>query len=247
MNTNTFTIHYYLRADKKPKENKYPIYCRITLMGQRGEIAIKRYIEKVRWDHKAQRVKGGSIEAREINSRILETTTKLNNIETKLIANDIPVTKDAILNKYHGRDIKHKTLMEAFAYHNSIIKERIGDEYAPATYKRYETTKGHIKNFLKENYHKEDLPLRQLTFEFITSLEHYFKTVRKCNHNTTMKYIKNFKKIIHLALNNGWLDKDPFRSFKTSIKEVKREILTQIIIKAVPLKAVLLYYPILFF
>jgi site-specific recombinase XerD len=57
-------------------------------------------------------------------------------------------------------------------------------------------------------------------------LEHYLKTVRNCNHNTTIKYIKNLKKIVNLAIKNDWLSKNPFIRFEGKIKAVKREYLT---------------------
>ena len=37
----------------------------------------------------------------------------------------------------------------------------------------------------------------------------YFRTERKCNNNTTVKYIKNFKKIINYCLANDWFQNDP--------------------------------------
>ena len=50
---------------------------------------------------------------------------------------------------------------------------------------------------------------------------------RNNNHNTTIKYLRNFKKIIHLAVANDWLYKYPFQAHKAKIKEVKRDFLTQ--------------------
>ena len=42
-----------------------------------------------------------------------------------------------------------------------------------------------------------------------------------------MKYIRNLKKVINIAVVNDWLAKDPFASFKCSNKKVIREILTE--------------------
>lgn len=71
------------------------------------------------------------------------------------------------------------------------------------------------------------MKLSELRFSFITDYEFYLKTVRNNNHNTTIKYLRNFKKIIHLAVANDWLDKYPFGAHKATIKEVKRDFLTQ--------------------
>ena len=65
------------------------------------------------------------------------------------------------------------------------------------------------------------------TYSFITDFEFWLKSVQNCNHNTTIKYISNLRKIINLCLKNGWLNKDPFVGFKMTKKEVIREILTE--------------------
>ena len=57
--------------------------------------------------------------------------------------------------------------------------------------------------------------------------ELYLKTVRNCGHNTTMKYIKNFKKIVLNAFRNGWLKHDPFVNIKLRLKKVDKEFLTE--------------------
>lgn len=43
-NTNTFSTAFLLR-NSKAKQGKAPIYCRITVNGQRSEFSIKRSIE----------------------------------------------------------------------------------------------------------------------------------------------------------------------------------------------------------
>ena len=53
------------------------------------------------------------------------------------------------------------------------------------------------------------------------------RSVRKCANNTAVKYIKNFHKIINICLANGWLTKDPFANYKSKVKEVIREYLTE--------------------
>src|SRR4030095_10029525 len=47
-----------------------------------------------------------------------------------------------------------------------------------------------------------------------------------CSHNTTIKYIANFRKIVNRCIRYGWLGRDPFIGFKMSKKEVVPEFLT---------------------
>jgi len=50
--------------------------------------------------------------------------------------------------------------------------------------------------------------------------------VKNCNHNTTLKYLTNFKKIVLICVKNGWLIRNPFTQFRMVKKEVNRIILT---------------------
>lgn len=91
----------------------------------------------------------------------------------------------------------------------------------------------HVKNYLKHEYHKEDMSLSNLDYESISNFEHYFKTVRKCNHNSTIKYLKNLKTVVNLVLKKEWLHKDPFSNFETKVHETKRTYLSKEELKAI--------------
>ncbi|WP_431213365.1 phage integrase SAM-like domain-containing protein [Puia sp. P3] len=67
----------------------------------------------------------------------------------------------------------------------------------------------------------------KINYEFIENYEFWLKTVRHCDHNATMKYLANFKKIVRRCVRNGWISKDPFDGFKLAVREVKRTALTE--------------------
>lgn len=107
------------------------------------------------------------------------------------------------------------------------MKGRVGIDFSQSTYTRYKTTFDHLREFLKHAYNIEDIPLQTIRYSLITDLEHFLKVIRKCNHNSTQKYIRNFRKIINNAIKNDWLDKDPFRSYRVKLRETKRVFLTK--------------------
>jgi site-specific recombinase XerD len=128
---------------------------------------------------------------------------------------------------YLGKDVRNRTLLEVFKLHNEMVKSRIGVDFSTSTYRRYQTTYDHVSNFLLHQYKIEDIFLKQIQYSFITDLEHYLKTIRKCNHNSTQKYIRNFRKVINNAIKNDWLDKDPFKAYRVKLKDTKRVFLTR--------------------
>lgn len=85
----------------------------------------------------------------------------------------------------------------------------------------------HTKNFIRWKYNKEDYPLDLINQQFVNDYEFYLKTERKCNHNSATKYLKNFKKIIRIALANNWITQDPFASIKFTLKPVDAIYLTE--------------------
>jgi site-specific recombinase XerD len=222
----TFAILFYIVKSKKNKDNEAPIYARITVDGVRSELSINRVIEISRWDSSAGKVKGNKEDARSINEHIDTVRTKLNDEENTLIKNNKLVTSIAIKNAYLGITEKKSTLVELFKYHNLQMEEKVGIDYSTSTLTRYTTTLSHILSFIEKNYNTSDMFLTELNYKFITEFEHYLKTVRKCNHNSTIKYIRNLRKVVNIALANEWLEKDPFLKFKGSINEVEREFLS---------------------
>ena len=78
---------------------------------------------------------------------------------------------------------------------------------------------------MKWKYKVDDLDIRKLNYQFMTNYEFWLKSVRKCDHNTSMKYLSNFKKIVNICIKSGWLDRDPFVGFKMTKREVERPFL----------------------
>ena len=101
----------------------------------------------------------------------------------------------------------------------------MGLECAPGTLERYKTSLKHTKDFIQWKYNLSDINIEEIDHAFITEYEFYLRTVRKCNNNSAVKYIKNFHKIVNQCIANGWLNKDPFVNYKSKVKEVVREFL----------------------
>jgi len=200
---------------------------RITVNGQRAEISVKRKIDPERWDSTTNRMRGSKEDAKEVNSLIDLLTLKLNKIYSKLVENEETVTASKVKDIYLGKVVKKKSLLEVFSLHNEMMRSRVGVDFSKSTFTRYSTTYDHIIQFLKQQYSLNDIMLKDIPYSFITDLEHFLKVTRKCNHNSSQKYIRNFRKIVNNAIKNDWLDKDPFRAYRVKLKDTKRVFLTK--------------------
>jgi len=230
---NTCSLLYYIKRSKKNEEGKAPIYLRLTIDGRRAEISLKYAVEPKRWNSEAAKVRGTTEEARNINSYMEIVRNKIYEHHRKLIESNKLVTAEALKNSYLGLGVSQRLLLEVFEYHNSRIKALVGKEYAVATYKRYSTTLKLVREFIKWKYKKSDYFLNELDHQFVTEFEFYLQTVRNNNHNTTIKYIKNLKKVIRIAISNNWINRDPFINFKVKLNEVEPRYISQEEIQAI--------------
>jgi site-specific recombinase XerD len=88
------------------------------------------------------------------------------------------------------------------------------------TVERYETSLKYTTAFIEYIYGKKDFPVTAVEHKFITDYEFWLKTERKRCHNSIVKYLKNFKKIIRLALAEGHITKDPFAGISFKLENV---------------------------
>jgi integrase len=204
-----------------------PIYLRATINGERFEVSAHRYTEPAKWSSSAGKVKGNSEEARSINQHLDNLKQKVYDCQKKIIQEGKPFTKESLRLNWYGIEERTYSLVEIFKQHNDQLESLIGKDNSKATFGKYRTTLDHTISFLKWKFQRSDIEISAISFSFITDFEFFLKSVQNCNHNTTIKYISNLRKIINLCIKNGWLIKDPFVGFKMTKKEVIREILTE--------------------
>jgi len=221
------SILFYAKRAKTTTDGLIPIYLRVTIDGERIELSTKRYTLPEKWSIEGSCMKGTSAEAKATNSFLDSLKAKVYDYQQQLIREDELVNAENMRNKILGVEKRSHMLIGIFQQHNEEIKALVGREFATATYTRYETSLKHTIAFLRWKYKVSDIDIRKINHEFVTSYEFYLKSVHKCNQNTTAKYIKNFGKIVRRCLDNGWIERDPFRNYKCKIIEVERPFLSQ--------------------
>ncbi|WP_298117378.1 site-specific integrase [Flavobacterium sp.] len=224
----TITNLFYLKRAKANVDGLVPIYHRTTINGKRLDKSTGKYIDPTKWSTEAGRMKGNSEEARTINSHLDSLIAKNSSIEKKLIAVDKDITAEVFNNVLTGKTEKQRTLVPIFQNHNDQIEALVKtEEYSPGTLERYKTSLSHTKEFMKWKFNISDINIKDIDLAFITDYDFYLRTERGCSNNTTVKYIKNFKKIIQICLDNRWIIENPFVKYKGKIKEVDRDFLTE--------------------
>ena len=221
------SILFYSRIASKTKDNLVPIYLRITIDGKRIEQTTSRFVELSKWSNTAGKMKGTHAEARSFNGFLDAIKNKVHAAERELVQDGKVITYETFKEKWFGVDVKQYMILETFQRHNQQVVQLVGKDFSAATLQRYKTSLDHTKNFIKWKYKLPDLDVTRLNYEFINDYAFWLKSVRNCNHNSTMKYLANFKKVVLLCIKNGWVQRDPFIGFKLTKREVERPFLTQ--------------------
>lgn len=221
------SILFYAKSAKVAKNGLLPIYLRITINGARIELSTSRFVEKTKWNAEAGKMKGSSEEARLINTHLDTLRTKVYETENWMINNNQEINAQSFKNRLLGVEEKQRKLILIFEDHNKRMKELVGREFSINTLKKYETALSHTKEFLLCQYNIRDISIKQVDIAFINDFDFFLRNTKKCNNNSTIKYIRNFGKIIKQAYVNGWIEKDPFLNYKGKVKQTDRNYLTQ--------------------
>ncbi len=223
----TLGVLFYQKKPKGYTKGSVPVYLRITVNGIPKEIATKQVCEPERWNSHAQRAKGTNEASKSLNAFLDTLERQVHEARRTLIEGQTPITAEALKNVLTGQGERPRMLLEIFKQHNKQLSALVNTEFAPATIKRYDTTYEHVRAFLLLKYKVTDIDIKSLSFSFASDFEFYLKSEKKCNHNSTIKYIGNVRKIVNYCLKSGWLQRDPFFGFKMNKREVAREYLSQ--------------------
>lgn len=221
------SILFYVKSSKASKNGLLPIYQRITINGTRIELSTSKFVEKTKWNTAAGKIKGNSEEARLINSYLDILNAKAYETEKWMVNNNQEINAQSFKNKFLGVEERQRKLIVIFEDHNKRMKELVGKEFSINTYKKYETALSHTKEFLKYQYNLNDISIKQVDIAFINDFDFYLRNTKNCNNNSTIKYIRNFGKIVKQCYVNGWIEKDPFLNYKGKVKEIERTYLSE--------------------
>jgi site-specific recombinase XerD len=223
----TLSLLFSLRKPKNYQSGEMPIYLRITVDGQRTELAVSRKCDPERWDALAGRAIGSKADARALNAYLDDVQFKIYELHRRMSDADELITAETVKNRFVGKAEKERTLLSIFKDHNVKMKSLVGQEFEKSTLQRYETCLMHCKDFMQWQYNISDIPVTKINFAFLNDFEYYLRSVRKCGNNSAIKYIKNLGKIVRICLGNGWLTINPYLNYRPKQKAVHREVLTK--------------------
>lgn len=74
-----------------------------------------------------------------------------------------------------------------------------------------------MENYIRQEYKRDDIFLKELNLAFVNGFEHYLRTVRNCSTNSIWMYMIGVKHIVTIARNSGQLAINPFAGYLISL------------------------------
>ena len=230
--SSTFSILFWMYTSRAVN-NQADIYVRITVNGKRVNISLKQKVDINLWDSNRQKVKGNSAKAKQINFYLDETKSNLVQIYRNFKSENKTPLPEHIKAVLLGEDKKAYTLQDIFDYHN----EKMVHKLAEKTMCHYRTSQKYILAYIGKEYNSANIDLKDLDYAFIIGFESFLRSFQpshyqgKIGNNAVMKHIQRLRRMITLAYQIEWINRDPFVKFKPTLEKKEREFLSNFELK----------------
>ena len=224
----TFSILFFIKRKKLLKNGDAPVYMRVTVDGRFLEASLKRGVNPKTWNEKRQRSTGRDRLSLELNDYLDDTLAKILKIHQRFADEKKIINPKTILDEWAGRIEKPKMLCEEFRTDNEKYRQRleIGDVVLN-TVLRNERAERYLGEFIRKKYKAEDIPFSAIDNAFVRDFHLFLRVDKKQEQNTANKYCKILKRIVTLALDNKWMEVNPFQGVRFQAKATNRQFLTE--------------------
>jgi integrase len=224
---NNIKVTFWLWKTKKNSKNLSPIYLRVGYNYDHFFKSTGIYIHASEWDKKPMRIKGLTPEVTVTNNQLDALKVKVMQIINQFNLQGKTFNIHTIRKTLEGNEASQITLMRVYEEQLSEMKRLKGKDFALATIIKYKNTQLRLKQFIKYKYHRGDMYLYELNYQFMRDFEAYLKEKFNNANVTCYKHYQRFTRVIHQAMHKGYLEKYPFENYKIKLQKKKIQYLTQ--------------------
>ena len=215
MNNYKLSVLFVVQKVKTNKKGKCPLRCRLTYSKRRKEFSTGLFINPDFWNNGIQIAEPSTPENNIINMQLSLISQKISEAFLILQVQPEAFDVDDIYRKFKGEDVKTEiTILGAYDLHNEKMKKLIGVDFNKLSWSRYLESRRKVAEFIRSKYKKSDVKLKNLDLKFIKDLEYYWKTEKKLRQATIYRSMQRVKKIIQFAIDENYLQKNPFSLYK---------------------------------
>jgi len=210
------TLHFYLDL-QRPKQGEFPVICRITMERKKTEFQVPfSTCPTEGWDKTSECALPCATMYLEINRQIQSFKAKAAEIQYEYSKAGKTLTLSVLKNHLLGKQKTHWNLLD---YANQYIAKRQSIEGERVGITHIAKTMEYVKEFI-EKKGQTDIPIDHLNKGWVTDLHSFFKFY-KIDHydkrfalSTIHKHFSKIKTVLHDAVNNDIIAKNPFDGYR---------------------------------
>ena len=211
---------------KPNKSGRVPILMQLTIGQQTCHISTKQNILPEKWgDGKPI---GHTREDQAITAVLEEIRTKAYNKFLQLQAQNITVTPERLKQALLGKDqVQPRGYVEIFDQWLVEYSKMVGITTSKRTLDKYILVRNRLQDYIASQLGVKDISLEEVTPKFLSNFDNYLRVEYNMANNHAMKIRQKLRTIYKVAIDNGWVSKNPFSTVKIHFDPVERDVLTK--------------------
>ena len=226
MRTEMLKIKMIAHKGKPNKSGRVPILMQLTIGQQTCHISMKQNILPEKWgDGKPI---GHTREDQAITAVLEEIRTKAYNKFLQLQAQNINVTPERLKQALLGKDqVQPRGYVEIFDQWLVEYSKMVGITTSKRTLDKYILVRNRLQDYIASQLGVKDISLEEVTPKFLSNFDNYLRVEYNMANNHAMKIRQKLRTIYRVAIDNGWVSKNPFSTVKIHFDPVERDVLTK--------------------
>lgn len=226
MRTEMLKIKMIAHKGKPNKSGRVPILMQLTIGQQTCHISTKQNILPEKWgDGKPI---GHTREDQAITAVLEEIRTKAYNKFLQLQGQNINVTPERLKQALLGKDqVQPRGYVEIFDQWLVEYSKMVGITTSKRTLDKYILVRNRLQDYIASQLGVKDISLEEVTPKFLSNFDNYLRIEYNMANNHAMKIRQKLRTIYKVAIDNGWVSKNPFSTVKIHFEPVERDVLTK--------------------
>lgn len=226
MRTEMLKIKMIAHKGKPNKSGRVPILMQLTIGQQTCHISTKQNILPEKWgDGKPI---GHTRENQAITAVLEEIRTKAYNKFLQLQGQNINVTPERLKQALLGKDqVQPRGYVEIFDQWLVEYSKMVGITTSKRTLDKYILVRNRLQDYIASQLGVKDISLEEVTPKFLSNFDNYLRVEYNMANNHAMKIRQKLRTIYKVAIDNGWVSKNPFSTVKIHFEPVERDVLTK--------------------
>jgi site-specific recombinase len=122
----SISLLFRIRKPKNYKSGQFPINLRITVDGQRCEIAMSRKCDPSKRSPQVGKAKGTREDIKQLNAFLDDTQIKILNLHRQMTESYEEFKIQTLKNRFTGKTSKTRTLLDVFTNHSEKMRVLVG-------------------------------------------------------------------------------------------------------------------------